>query len=118
MQRVVSKGRFVHFPEIRFTYDGRAMVSFIMEYTDTLGIDNEIQCELYQPMVDYDKNLDAWSDISRLDEGDEVAVSGVLQTKMYTTLHGKRKAYTYLVCDSMAFYKNGTPVMISGVQPE
>jgi single-strand DNA-binding protein len=105
LNRVVLLGRLTKDPELRYTQNGTAVVTF------TLAVDRRVTSQQGQRETDFIPVV-VWSKQAELcaqylSKGRQAAVEGRIQTRSYDNNEGRRVYVTEVVADHVQFLGGG-----------
>ncbi len=107
INRVVLVGRLTKDPELRYTANNIAVVSFTLAVNRNFtGQDGQQEAD-YLPCVAWRKQAE---NIAKyVGKGSMVAVDGRIQTRNYEAQDGTRRYITEIVCDNTRFLDTRSP---------
>lgn len=107
INRVVLVGRLTKDPELRYTANNIAVVSFTLAVNRNFTTQDGQQEADYLPCVAWRKQAE---NIAKyVGKGSMVAVDGRIQTRNYEAQDGTRRYITEIVCDNTRFLDTRSP---------
>lgn len=116
MNSVSLIGRWVRDVELRYTQSGRAVVN------GTIAVNDGSETVAFVPVVIWSNTAEAVAN-HRGKKGDQIGITGRLQSRSYTTQEGQKRTVIEVVASRVDFLGGGqaqehTPQANTGAEPD